>query len=107
MKTVGATTICAAGVVFATAAHAEPVSLSFEQMEGLTAGNVSGNVAVTAVVSASPPEGASETAAAAGSLEYVVVVPGMAETGQLELVTIVSGPATVTMQATCSGMPCM
>ena len=107
MKTIGITTICAAGVVLATAAQAEPLSLSFQQMDALTAGNVSSTVTVAAVVSAPPPEGASETAAAAGSLEYVVVVPGTAEMGQLELVTIVSGPATVTMQATCSGTPCM
>jgi hypothetical protein len=106
MRTLGITT-CAVGVVLATAAQADPVSLSFQQMDELTAGNVSGTVAVTAAVSAPPPEGASETAAAAASLEYVVVVPGMAETGQLELVTIVSGPATVTMQASCPGTPCM
>jgi hypothetical protein len=93
MKTVGITTICAAGVVLATAAQAEPVSLSFRQMDELTAGNVTGTVDVTATVSAPPPEGTSETAAAAGALEYVVVAPGTAETGQLELITIVSGPA--------------
>ena len=38
MKTVGITTICAAGVVLATAAQVEPVSLSFRQMDELTAG---------------------------------------------------------------------
>jgi hypothetical protein len=107
MRISGITTSCAAGLVLATAAQAEPVGLSFRQMDELTAGNVSATVDVTATVSASPPEGATETAAAAGSVEYVVVVPAATEAGQLVLTTTVSGPATVTMQATCSGMPCM